>query len=146
MAGVKLTPLGIDGGDGRTDVLGGFYKIYESYSATVDGTARTFFSGSDLGEHTYLVRILVDRNGTGDIWDSSWSGILNWFDYGTNSADVSELYLQGAAHSFNGRQIKARVKQNYNNASPAHAEFQLWDSTGGSHTNKYVAIFAKRLG
>jgi len=146
MAGVKLEPTGLTGGDGRSDILGGFYKVFESYTQTIDGTARSLFDYNTLGKRTYLIRIEVDRNNTGEFWDTSWSGILTWFDTGTNSSDVSELHLQGAGHSSNGRQIKARVKQNYNNANPNSCEFQIWDATGGSHTNKKVTVYVKRLG
>ena len=140
---IYLSQAGLKGGDGRYDVLADYYKIYESYSATIDGTARTFFSGADLSTATYLVRIYIDRNGTQEYWSTSWSGILTWYDSGTNSSDVSELHLQGAGHSFNGNQIKARVKQNY---APGSNEFQIWDSSGSVNTNKQVSIYVKRLG
>ena len=64
----------------------------------------------DLATGTYIMQVWMDNNSeqTGQ-WNERISGILTWFEGGTNSEDAHEIPVSKAGHATNSHNIKLRI-------------------------------------
>ena len=72
-------------------------------------------SSKDLKTGTYIMQVWMDNNSeqTGQ-WNERISGVLTWFEGGTNSEDADEIPISKAGHAKNAHNIKLRVTRMLN--------------------------------
>ncbi len=69
----------------------------------------TGIRGNNLSTGTYVVQLFVDGAGQGGQWTEYYSGIMSWFNGGTNSGDADEIFLHKAGHATNGKSMYLRT-------------------------------------
>jgi hypothetical protein len=145
---MNLGPSGLTGAGTIDD----FRNIYDNTTFNLTTSAQTIFQQStgdgsypavSLSTGTYLVRVYVDRYGSGVWYDAYWSGIMHWFGGGTNSGNTSNITLHGSAHAFNNGILYARTVMtggNYNNL-----RFQIWTNSSGVNASCRITVAVRRL-
>lgn len=74
----------------------------------------TGIRGNNLSTGTYAVQLCVDGAGQGGQWTEYYSGIMSWYDGGTNSSDSDEIFLHKAGHATNEKSIYLRTIRELN--------------------------------
>ena len=64
---------------------------------------------SNLQSGSYMVQIYNNGRSDTELWDERWTGVMSWYDGGTNSNEVDEISLHCAGHANNGRHIYLRT-------------------------------------
>ena len=68
----------------------------------------TGITTSNLQSGSYMVQIYNDAPNNG-IYAERWTGVMSWYDGGTNSNETDEISLHCAGHANNGRHIFLRT-------------------------------------
>ena len=71
--------------------------------------ADTGITGSNLGTGTYAVQMYVNDGTNTAQYQEYYSGIMSWYNGGTNSTDADEILLHKAGHASNGRHVYLRT-------------------------------------
>ena len=64
---------------------------------------------SNLQSGSYMVQIYNNGRSVTELWDERWTGVMSWYDGGTNSNEVDEISLHCAGHANNGRHLYLRT-------------------------------------
>ena len=64
---------------------------------------------SNLQSGSYMVQIYNNGRSDTELWDERWTGVMSWYDGGTNSNEVDEISLHCAGHANNGRHLYLRT-------------------------------------
>lgn len=94
-----------------------------------------------LGTGGYVIRVRLSTYlAGGAMYDETFTGVMSWFDGGTNNYSSQEIALHNLGHADNGAYIKLRTKRNPSGL----AELQMLsnESWDGSQT---FEIFVTRL-
>lgn len=70
----------------------------------------TGITSPNLATGTYIVQVSGFRNGICGLWDEFFSGVMTWYDGGTNSSDTHEIMLHCAGHASNSSHIFLRTR------------------------------------
>lgn len=68
----------------------------------------TGIARSNLQSGSYMVQVHNNEPNNG-IYGERWTGVMSWYDGGTNSNEVDEISLHCAGHANNGRHIYLRT-------------------------------------
>ena len=102
-------------------------EIEKSLTATTDWTD-TGISGTDLDTGSYMVQVYTGSNYAG-LWSERWTGVMSWFNGGTNSDEADEILLHNSGHASNGVDLFLRTKRN---SYPGHLSLQYAFNTTSS--------------
>ena len=102
-------------------------EIEKSLTATTDWTD-TGISGTDLDTGSYMVQVYTGSNYAG-LWSERWTGVMTWFNGGTNSSEADEILLHNSGHASNGVDLFLRTKRN---SSPGNLSLQYAFNTTSS--------------
>lgn len=74
----------------------------------------TGIRGNNLPRGSYLVQITFTSDNQADngIWGEIFTGLMSWYDGGTNSSNTDEIMLHKAGHAPNNGHLYLRVKRN----------------------------------
>ena len=86
-------------------------KVFtKSLKLTADAWIDVGINGNDLESGTYIMQVWMNHNSeaTGQ-WNERISGIVAWFEGGTNSQCVDDIPVSKAGHATNSHNIKLRT-------------------------------------
>ncbi len=69
----------------------------------------TGITGTNLTTGTYAVQMYVNDGTNTSQYQETYSGIMSWYNGGTNSTDADEILLHKAGHASNGRHVYLRT-------------------------------------
>ena len=64
---------------------------------------------TNLQSGSYMVQIYNNGRSDTELWDERWTGVMSWYDGGTNSNEADEISLHCAGHANNGRHLYLRT-------------------------------------
>ena len=64
---------------------------------------------SNLQSGSYMVQIYNNGRSDTELWDERWTGVMSWYDGGTNNTGADEISLHCAGHANNGRHLYLRT-------------------------------------
>ena len=69
----------------------------------------TGIAKSNLQSGSYMVQIYNNGRSDTELWDERWTGVMSWYDGGTNNTGADEISLHCAGHANNGRHLYLRT-------------------------------------
>lgn len=125
----------------KLDALGGIVSISKSIKLTTSwqnaGIAR-----DDLSTGTYVVQVsgLTSDDGL-NTYNEIWSGVMSWYDSGTNSSESDEIFLHKAGRAPNNADIYLRTQRN----SSGTLALQIAATANASKADTIIFKFRKLI-
>ena len=69
----------------------------------------TGIAKTNLQSGSYMVQIYNNGRSDTELWDERWTGVMSWYDGGTNNTGADEISLHCAGHANNGRHLYLRT-------------------------------------
>ena len=117
-------------------------EFTKSVKLSADNWSDVGINGNDLKSGTYVMEVWMNSNSeaTGQ-WNERISGIVAWFEGGTNSQGVDDIPVSKAGHATNSHNIKLRTARM---TSGGVLKLQMYDSIAWTGNADVVFRF-KRL-
>ena len=116
--------------------LGSVVTITKTLTITTNW-ADTGITGTNLESGTYVVQVSGIHYEASNLYNEIFSGVMSWYNGGTNSNDYDEILLHKAGHASNGRTIYLRTIRTF---SGGYLKLQICSSvdfTSSSVTFKF---------
>lgn len=99
--------------------------------------------GSDLENGTYIMEIYTNSSNVNGQYLERLSGIVAWYQSGTNSDYSDEIPLSKAGHSRSNHNIKIRIIRTRATESPNNIKLQISDTIAWTGTGTLTIKFRK---
>lgn len=84
-------------------------------SLTVTTTwQNTGITSANLATGSYIVQVSGINNGNCGLWGDLFTGVMSWYEGGTNGADADEIILHSSGHARNGGHLFLRTLRTVN--------------------------------
>ena len=89
---------------------------------------------SNLATGTYAVQVSGINNGNCGLWGDIFSGVMSWYNGGTNDSSADEIMLHSAGHARNGGHIFLRVLRSANSDGKSYLQIKALSSASASQS------------
>ncbi len=122
--------------------------VDQLYTVTVSAQLTTSWqdtgiNGSDLSTGTYIVQIYVDSDVPRYHYQEFYSGVMSWYNGGTNSNEVDEITLHRAGHAPNAGNVFLRTLRHPSGGD--NLMLQLRATHNSTSASNYIFKFRRMI-
>lgn len=102
-------------------------------SLTVTTTwQNTGITSANLATGSYIVQVSGINNGNCGLWGDLFTGVMSWYDGGTNDSDADEIILHSAGHARNGGHLFLRTLRTSNGDGKTYLQIRALDAASAA--------------
>lgn len=100
-----------------------------TFTKNISFAVNTWFdvgiNGGNLQSGVYIMHFYPTSTVSLQLWSEHFTGLLYWYNGGTNSPNATNITLHYSGHANNSTQIQARTQRSANNAAVPYLRLQL---------------------
>lgn len=100
-----------------------------TFTKNISFAVNTWFdvgiNGGNLQSGVYIMHFYPTSTVSSQLWSEHFTGLLYWYNGGTNSPNATNITLHYSGHANNSTQIQARTQRSANNAAVPYLRLQL---------------------
>lgn len=102
-------------------------------SLTVTTTwQNTGITSANLATGSYIVQVSGINNGNCGLWGDLFTGVMSWYDGGTNGSDADEIILHSAGHARNSGHLFLRTLRTSNTDGKTYLQIRALNAASAA--------------